>query len=206
LQGETQLPAGAQRESVETIHDEAQRMTRVVNNILDMTRLESGPVQLDLQWYPLEEILGAVLGRLKSQLGQRSVNIDMPQDLPMLRVDGVLFEKVLINLLENVAKYTPTDARVGVGASVQGGNVLIQVSDDGPGIPKGSERQLFEKFYRGQAEGAISGTGLGLSICRAIIEAHGGRIWADSPPTGGVIFSILLPLTAVPNEHSVPPA
>jgi two-component system sensor histidine kinase KdpD len=205
LQGETQLPAGAQRKIVETINDEAQRMSRVVNNILDMTRLESGPVQLDLQWYPLEEIVGAVLGRLKGQLGQRSVKIDIPRDLPMLHVDGALFEKVLINLLENVAKYTPLDARVTVCASLQGGNVLMQVIDDGPGIPKGSERQLFDKFYRGQAEGAISGTGLGLSICRAIIEAHRGRIWAESPRDGGVIFSIVLPLIAAPDEHSVQP-
>jgi two-component system sensor histidine kinase KdpD len=81
----------------------------------------------------------------------------------------------------------------------------VQVIDDGPGIPEGSERQLFEKFYRGQSEGAISGTGLGLSICRAIIEAHGGRIWVESPRTGGVIFSIVLPLLAAPDEHSADP-
>jgi two-component system sensor histidine kinase KdpD len=205
LQGETQLPAGAPRKIAETINDEAQRMTRVVNNILDMTRLESGPVQLDMQWYPLEEIVGAVLGPLKGQLGKRSVDIDIPQDLPMLHVDGALFEKVLINLLENASKYTPGDAHISVCASLQHGEVLVQVIDDGPGIPEGSERQLFEKFYRGQSEGAISGTGLGLSICRAIIEAHGGRIWVESPRTGGVIFSIVLPLLAAPDEHSADP-
>ena len=200
LQGETQLPEGTPRQLVETINDEAHRMTRVVNNILDMTRLESGPVQLDLQWYPLEEIVGAALGRLKSQLGQRSVDIDIPRDLPMLHVDGALLEKVLINLLENAAKYTQGDAHIGVRASLRDGNILVQVIDDGPGIPQGSERQLFEKFYRGQSEGAISGTGLGLSICRAIVEAHSGRIWVESPRTGGVMFSIVLPLMAAP-EH-----
>ena len=203
LQGETQLPTGVQRDIVDTINDEAQRMTRVVNNILDMTRLESGPVQLDLQWYPLEEILGAVLGRLKDQLGQRPVSIDIPRDLPMLRVDGVLFEKLLINLLENAAKYTPPGTQIGVSAAPEGGNILIRVIDDGPGIPKGSEKQLFDKFYRGQAEGAISGTGLGLSICRAIVEAHGGRIWAEARREGGAIFAFALPLVAAPDQSWV---
>jgi two-component system sensor histidine kinase KdpD len=203
LQGDSQLPAGSQRQIVETINDESQRMTRIVNNILDMTRLESGPVQLDLQWYPLEEILGAVLGRLKDQLGRRSVRIDIPCDLPMLHVDGALFEKVLINLLENAAKYTPADAYIDVSASCEDGRIQIRAMDNGPGIPKGSERRLFEKFYRGQTEGAISGTGLGLSICRAIVEAHGGRIWAENRPEGGAIFALVLPLTAVPYEHTM---
>jgi two-component system sensor histidine kinase KdpD len=178
-------------------------MTRVVNNILDMTRLESGPVQLDLQWYSLEEILGAVLGRLKAQLGQRTVEVDIPQDLPMLHVDGVLFEKVLINLLENAAKYTPACTHISVCASLQGGNIQLRVMDDGPGIPRGSEQQLFEKFYRGQTEGAISGTGLGLSLCRAIVEAHGGRIGAQNRPEGGAAFVLELPVAAPPTEHAM---
>jgi two-component system sensor histidine kinase KdpD len=151
----------------------------------------------------LEEILGAVLGRLKDQLGRRSVRIDIPCDLPMLHVDGALFEKVLINLLENAAKYTPADAYIDVSASCEDGRIQIRAMDNGPGIPKGSERRLFEKFYRGQTEGAISGTGLGLSICRAIVEAHGGRIWAENRPEGGAIFALVLPLTAVPYEHTM---
>jgi two-component system sensor histidine kinase KdpD len=201
LQGKSQLPEGPQRQLVEAINDEAQRMTHVVNNILDMTRLESGPVQLDRQWYPLEEILGAVLERLKDYLGQRVVTIDIPRDLPPVRVDGVLFEKVLINLLENAAKYTPADAHIDVSASLHGAQIQIKVMDDGPGIPKGFELQVFEKFYRIQAENAAAGTGLGLAICSAIIDAHRGHIWTESRPEGGAIFLLTLPLTEAPQDH-----
>jgi two-component system sensor histidine kinase KdpD len=206
LQGNSQLSEGTPRQIVQTINDEAQRMTRMVNNILDMTRLEAGLVQLDLQSYHLEEIVGAVLERLKDQFGQRAVGIDIPQDLPMLFVDGVLFEKVLINLLENAAKYTPPHTPIDVVASLHERQIEIQVMDNGPGIPKGSEQQVFAKFYRGHAEGVVAGTGLGLAICSAIIEAHGGRIWVDSRPGGGAIFSLVLPLKAVSNEHTEHPA
>jgi two-component system sensor histidine kinase KdpD len=202
LEGEGQLPAGPQRQMVQTINDEAQRMTHIVNNILDMTKLESGAVQIDRQWYPLEEIVGAVLNQLKGQLGQRAVSLDIPRDLPMLHVDGVLFEKVLINLLENAAKYTAIDAHINVSASVQGSEIQVKVMDDGPGVPKGLEHLIFEKFYRAQAEGPVSGTGLGLAICKAIIEAHGGHIWTESRAEGGAVFSMTLPMTPAPIEHA----
>jgi two-component system sensor histidine kinase KdpD len=128
--------------------------------------------------------------------------LDIPHDLPMLHVDGVLFEKVLINLLENAAKYTAADAQIMVSASVQGGEIQVKVMDDGDGVPKGLEHLIFEKFYRAQAEGPVSGTGLGLAICKAIIEAHGGRIWAGRRPEGGAVFSISLPFTPAPKEHA----
>jgi two-component system, OmpR family, sensor histidine kinase KdpD len=174
----------------------------VINNILDMTRLESGPVQLDLQWYPLEEILGAVLARLKDHLDPRSVCIDIPKDFPMLYVDGVLFETVLMNLMENAAKYTPTDARIDVCAAERAGEIQVSVMDDGPGIPKGSEKLIFEKFHRVHADDAVSGVGLGLAICSSIVEAHGGRIWTESRPEGGAIFCITLPIAASPNVRA----
>jgi two-component system sensor histidine kinase KdpD len=179
-------------------------MARVINNILDMTRLESGPLQLDRQWYPLEEILGAALTRLKDVLEPRSVCIDIPRDLPMLYVDGVLFEKVLMNLLENAAKYTPPDARIEVSAAVHRGEIQLKVADDGPGIPKGSEKLIFEKFYRVRAEGSVAGTGLGLAICTSVVEAHGGRIWAENRPEGGAVFIVTLPIIA-PNDDYTPP-
>jgi two-component system sensor histidine kinase KdpD len=175
-------------------------MTHIANNILDMTKLESGAVRIDRQWYPLEEIVGAVLNRLKGQLGQRAVSLDIPRDLPMLHVDGVLFEKVLINLLENSAKYSPVDAHIKVSASLEGDAIRIEVMDDGPGVPKGLEHLIFEKFYRAQAEGPLSGTGLGLAICKAVIEAHGGRIWTESRPEGGAVFSMTLPCTLAPTH------
>jgi two-component system sensor histidine kinase KdpD len=206
LQGNGQLSEGTPRQIIQTINDEAARMTHMVNNILDMTRLEAGLVQLDLQSYHLEEILGAVLERLKDQFGQRAVSIDIPPDLPMLFVDGVLFEKVLVNLLENAAKYTPPHTQIDVVASLQDRQIRIQVMDNGPGIPKGSEQQVFAKFYRAHAEEVVTGTGLGLAICSAIIEAHGGRIWVENRPGGGAIFSLVLPLKGVSNERMEDPA
>jgi two-component system sensor histidine kinase KdpD len=201
LQGNSQLSDGTPRQAVQTIHDEAQQMTHMVNNILEMTRLEGG-VQLDLQSYHLDEIVGAVLERLKGQFGQRAVSIDIAQDLPMLYVDGALFEKVLINLLENAAKYTPAHTHIEVLASLRDRQIEIQILDDGPGIPEGSELQVFAKFYRAHAEGSVTGTGLGLAICSAIIEAHGGRIWVENRPEGGAIFSLVLPLKAACNERT----
>ena len=202
LQGNSQLSEGIPREAVQTIHHEAQQMTHMVNKILDMTRLEAGSVQLDLQSYHLEEIVGAVLARLKDQFGQRAVSIEIPRDLPMLYVDGALFEKVLINLLENAAQYTPAHTHIEVLASHRDRQIEIQVLDDGPGIPEGSELQVFAKFYRAHAEGSVTGTGLGLAICSAIIEAHGGRIWVENRPGGGAIFSLVLPLKAACNERT----
>jgi two-component system sensor histidine kinase KdpD len=202
LQGGSQLPEGPQRQMVEMINEESVRMTHVVNNLLDMTKLEAGPVRINLEWYPFEEILGAVLMRLKRQIGKRTVCIDIPRNLPMLHVDGVLFETVLINLLENAAKYTPPDTRIEVSACVQGGMLQVNVTDDGPGVLQGSEQLIFEKFYRVQAEGAVTGTGLGLAICKAIIEAHAGRIWVENRPAGGAIFSLALPVGPMP---SAPP-
>ena len=202
LQEDGALPAGPQRQLVEAIDQEARRMTRVINNILDMTRLESGPVQLDLQWYPLEEILGAVLARLKEHLDPRSVCIDIPKDFPMLYVDGVLFETVLMNLLENAGKYTPADARIDVCAAERAGGIQIRVMDNGPGIPKGSEKLIFEKFHRVHADDAVAGVGLGLAICSSIVEAHGGRIWTEGRPEGGAIFCVTLPIAASPNERA----
>lgn len=202
LQGNSQLSEGTPRLIIQTINDEAARMTHMVNNILDMTRLEAGLVQLDLQSYHLEEIVGAVLERLKDPLGQRAVSIDIPQDLPMLHVDGVLFEKVLINLLENAAKYTPPDTHIEVVASLRDREIGIRVMDDGPGVPKGSEQQVFAKFYRCRAEDSVMGTGLGLAICAAIIEVHGGRIWVENRPEGGASFSLTLPLKAVCKDRT----
>jgi two-component system sensor histidine kinase KdpD len=120
----------------------------------------------------------------------------------MLHVDGVLIEKVLINLLENASKYTAADSHIMVSASIQGREIQVKVMDDGPGVPKGLEHLIFEKFYRAHAEGPVSGTGLGLAICKAIIEAHGGRIWTEHRPDGGAVFSMTLPFTPAPKEQA----
>ena len=180
------------------IYDEAQRMSTLVNNILDMARLDAGAVELNKQWYPLDEIIGVVLTRLQKRLEGRPVTVKLPPGTPMIYVDTVMIEQVLINLLENVLRYTPEKSPVEITAEASSFAVEISVADQGPGIPKGFESQLFEKFYRVRHEAAQSGVGLGLAICRAIIEAHGGSIQAQNRPTGGAVFSFMIPLDHAP--------
>ena len=162
----------------------ARRMNAMVGNLLDMARLQSGSVQLNRQWQPLEEVVGSALQAAATALGKRRVVTAIPHDLPLLNFDAVLLERVLGNLVENAAKYTPADSTVTISASVRDEEVVTTVEDDGPGLPIGREEALFEKFARGERESATPGVGLGLAICRAIVEAHGGRIWVDSG--GGV--------------------
>jgi two-component system sensor histidine kinase KdpD len=180
------------------IYDEAQRMSTLVNNILDMARLDAGAIELNKQWYPLEEMIGTVLTRLQKRLEGRRVTVKLPPGIPMIYVDTVMIEQVLINLLENVLRYTPEKSSVEIMAEVSPFAVEISLADQGPGIPAGLENQLFEKFYRVRNEAAQSGVGLGLAICRAIIEAHGGSIKAQNRPTGGAVFSFMIPLDHAP--------
>jgi two-component system sensor histidine kinase KdpD len=192
------LEAEDKLELSRAIYDEAQRMSSLVNNILDMARLDAGAIELNKQWYPLEEMIGTVLTRLQKRLQDRRVTVKLPPGIPMIYVDTVMIEQVLINLLENVLRYTPKSSPVAIMAEVSAFAVEISVADQGPGIPAGLENQLFEKFYRVRNEAAQSGVGLGLAICRAIIEAHGGSIQAQNRPTGGTVFSFMIPLDHAP--------
>ena len=175
------------------IVDEAERMTNLVNNILDMARLDAGVAELNKQWYPVEEIIGTVLTRLRKHLGDRPVKVRMPPGIPMLHADAVMIEQVLINLLENALRYTPAGSALEIEVQTADDSVEIAVADHGPGIPQGQEETLFEKFYQTRHEKAQSGVGLGLAICRAIVEVHGGRIRAQNRPEGGAVFSFTLP-------------
>jgi two-component system sensor histidine kinase KdpD len=181
-------------ETAEAIQDEARRMATLVSNLLDMARIESGEARLDLQWQPLEEVVGAALDSARRMLKRHQVEVRLPADLPLVRIDAVLIERVLVNLLENASKYTPADTHVTLAAEVAGEHLRVSVSDDGPGLPEGREEALFQKFARGDRESATPGVGLGLAICRAIIESHHGRIVAINRPSGGVTFSFMLPL------------
>ena len=198
VEAPSSLSDAARQELAATIHDESQRMTVLVNNLLDMARLESGTTKLARQWSSLEEIVGSVLIRLKATLARHPVRVDLPKDLPLLSVDPVLIEQVLANLLENAAKYTPVGTPIDVGAHMTPQGVVVEVADRGPGIPAGDEPKLFDKFYRGRVEAAQSGVGLGLAICKAIIDAHGGTIAAASRVGGGALFRFVLPATAPP--------
>jgi two-component system sensor histidine kinase KdpD len=187
------LPPETRRDLLESISDEADRLSRLVGNLLDMTRFESGGVELRRDLYPLEEIVGTVLQRMEPQLVGRTVSTDLSENLPLVFVDDVLFGQVLWNLLENAAKYTPPGTPLELGAFEQETAVIIEVRDRGPGVPPGEEERIFEKFYRAKS-GHVRGAGLGLPICRAIVQAHHGTIQALPREGGGTTFRIRLPL------------
>jgi len=184
----------AQLETAEAMQDEARRMSTLVSNLLDMARIESGEVKLNLQWQPLEEVVGSALNATHAMLKQHRVDVHIPWDLPLVRFDALLIERVLVNLLENASKYTPPGSKVTLAAEVVADQLSVSVSDDGPGLTSGREEAVFQKFTRGEREPATPGVGLGLSICRAIVESHQGRIVAANGPRGGARFTFTLPL------------
>jgi len=190
----TQPPlTGPQREIATSLRQEALRMNSQVNNLLDMARLQAGAVKLNRQWQPLEEVVGSALQTVRSLTAGHTIQVRLPEHLPLLAFDAVLIERVLSNLLENALKYTPADSTITIGAQQVDDQVRVWVEDDGPGLPAGREEGLFEKFERGQKESATPGVGLGLAIARAIVEAHGGRIHAENRAGGGARFVFTLP-------------
>ncbi len=184
---------GEEAEMLSAICEEAERLERLVGNLLDMTRLESGAMHVRREWVPVEEVVGAALGRLERQLEGRAIQLDLPADLPLVSVDPVLLQQVFVNLLENAAKYTPGASGLDIRARAGPEAVEIEVADRGPGLPAGGEARIFEKFVRGEHAGR-GGVGLGLPICRGIVEAHGGTIEAANRPQGGARFRVRLPL------------
>jgi two-component system sensor histidine kinase KdpD len=146
----------------------------------------------------LEEVVGSALGRLEGRLQGREVRVSLPDDLPLVPFDALLIELTLINLLENAAKYGTDPIEVGASSSQK--EVVLEVADRGPGVPAGEEARVFDKFHRAVREGSAGGVGLGLAICRAIVTAHGGRIWARNREGGGVSFQFSLPLQGRPPE------
>ena len=186
-----------------TVLDEANRLHRLVGNLLDLTRLTAGKLSLKRQWVPLEEIVGAVVRRLREMQTGRTIKVDVPADLPLLHVDEVMIEQLLFNLLDNALKYTPDSSPIEITASSARDEIVVSVRDHGPGLPVGEETQVFEKFHRGQDEAAQSGFGLGLTIAKAIVEAHGGDIRArnySADRGGGAEFIFTLPLATEPMQ------
>jgi two-component system, OmpR family, sensor histidine kinase KdpD len=184
------LAPAQQRELLETICTEAERMERLIANILNMVRVESGGIVPRREWVPLEEIVGSALGRLETRLGGHRVQVDLPADLPLISVDPLLFEQVLVNLIDNAARHG--DGPLEIVARALGGALDLTVADRGPGLPPGEEARVFEKFYRGPLA-RDGGAGLGLAICRGIVEAHGGVITAENRSGGGALFRVVLP-------------
>jgi two-component system sensor histidine kinase KdpD len=197
------LPTRA--ELLHGIVDESRRLTRLVDNLLEMTRLESGTATPSRQWHVLEEIIGSALARLRNELRQHTVTVEVPTDLPLVFVDGLLMEQVLVNLLDNAVRYTPSGSRIELTATGLPDHIEIRLRDNGPGLPIGSEARLFDKFTRGPnpTTDGRRGVGLGLAICRAVVEAHKGKIRAVNHPAGGAEFIINLPREQPPPQVSL---
>ena len=194
VEEDARLSATDRQELSHTLYDEALRMSNLANNILDMARLEGGQASLNLQWYPLDEIIGGALTRMHKRLEGRIVNTRLPDGLCWVRLDAVLIEQVLINLLDNACKYTPGGSPIDIIAELSTQILKVTVADRGSGIPAGSEEKLFDKFYQVQREGSQSGVGLGLAICKAIVIAHGGVIGVVNRHDGGAQFFFMLPV------------
>ena len=191
------------REYVELLFEQSMRMKNLVVNLLEMARLQSGKVVLNKQWQLLEEVVGTALRAMKQPLEKHQVNVDLSADLPLLAFDAVLIDRVLCNLLDNAAKYAPQGSIITISAQKQAKEIFVSIADEGRGLPDNIQNQLFDKFTRGEKESASAGVGLGLSICKAIIEAHGGKIWANNQPAilnkKGAIFTFSLPLGTPPS-------
>jgi K+-sensing histidine kinase KdpD len=188
-------------DTLAAIEEETKRLSALVSDLLDLSRLESGSWRPAREWYDLSDVLGTSLARLDEAAAGR-VRIELPDDLPMVRMDGVQIAQVLWNLLDNAVKYSPPDAPVTVHACMSGPELHVAVADCGPGVPAPEQERIFRPFYRAAvpANGSrslpdahVPGTGLGLAICRGLVDAHGGRIWVESDGASGARFCFALP-------------
>jgi two-component system sensor histidine kinase KdpD len=189
---------GERRELLQTIHEEGQRLNRLVRNLLDMTRLDAGAVLVNKELQPIEEVIGSALNRMMESLRGREIRTHVPSDLPLVPLDAILIEQVLVNLLENAAKHTPGGTPIDVGATARADAIEVEVADRGPGVAPEDTARVFEKFYR--AGSTPGGVGLGLTICAGVVHAHGGRIWVEARPGGGASFRFTLPLGTTPSS------
>ncbi len=197
LQEEVEWSAEARSGFLHSIENESDRLNRLVANLLDMSRIEEGALVPDKDWYSLKALIQDVLGRLAPLLEGRAIQLDLPEDLLMVELDYLQIDQVLTNLLENVIRYTPASSPVALNARKVGQQIIMSVADRGPGIPDAHLERVFDKFYRVMHEpmgaSASTGSGLGLAVCKGLVEAHGGKIWAESRPEGGLIVFVTLP-------------
>lgn len=194
--------SGEGSEIVQSLRSQAFRLHGMVDNLLDMARLQSGKVQLKREWQPLEEVIGASIHLLDHVLSCHTVTVKVPADLPLVQLDAVLMERVFCNLLENAAKYSPAHSTISLATAVQGNAVEVRVCNAGEGFPCESMANLLDVFSRGQQESPVQGFGIGLAICRSIIEAHGGKIALANPEDGGACVVFTLPLGSPPTVET----
>jgi two-component system, OmpR family, sensor histidine kinase KdpD len=196
LDPDVELSAEDRIASATAIDREAENLARLVANLLDLSRIEGGALVADREIYELGDLVERSLDRLRPRLEGRSVSVDVPDDLPPARVDAVLFDQVLTNLLENAVKYAPADAPIGITAALAGTMVRLTVEDGGPGVPRAAMSHLFDKFYRvpQRADGSRPGTGIGLAVVRGLTEAMGGSVGARRSALGGLAIDVDLPI------------
>ena len=190
------LSEATRRDLLTMIQDESERLAHLLGNLLDLTRLESGAIQVQKEWQPIEEVVGSALGRMERRQGALPVRVELPDTLPLVPLDAALIEQVLINLLTNAQRHAPGQ-EMDLRAWDEPGWVHLEVADRGPGIPAAFQDRIFDKFFR-LPEAGDGGVGLGLAICRAIIQAHGGTIHVEDRPGGGSSFRLALPLDGTP--------
>ena len=198
LEEENGYDEGTKEVLLEMIEEGAIRLNRFVANLLDTARFESDTLRLKKEWCDIQDVVGVALKDAENLLRNRSVHVDIPSDLPLVRADFALLEHVMINLLENSAKYSPSGSEIAIAARSVEGALLVSVADQGPPIPPYEREHVFEKFYRLQYSRSMDGSGLGLSICKGIIEAHGGLIWVDPAREAGNRFTFSLPAVEQP--------
>ncbi|WP_158543513.1 DUF4118 domain-containing protein [Dyella solisilvae] len=200
LESATGLPQAERVSAVRAIRDQSDALHRLVVNLLDLARMQEHGIHLNREWHAIGEVVEVALAGAAMALGARQIHIHLDADLPLVELDACLFERVLANLLDNAAKYTQARANLWIGAHVGGNGLLLQVEDDGPGLPSDVlPETLFAPFARGVRESAISGVGLGLTLCRSIVEAHGGALHAYPRQPVGARFEIRLPLRQPPS-------
>jgi two-component system sensor histidine kinase KdpD len=197
------LSEAARQDMLEAAYEDAERLNRLVGNMLEMSRLEAGSLQLKREYYDIQEIISVAREQLREVLKKREIKADIEPNLPLLSVDLVLFAQVLVNLLDNANKYSPSDKPIEIRAYQNKGLFIIEVADRGIGIPEPELRHIFEKFYRASSVNGRTGSGLGLSICEGIVELHGGKIHAENRQNGGARFLIQMVIDYVSIEEKV---
>jgi two-component system sensor histidine kinase KdpD len=191
---EGRLDERERKEFTQMVASEAERLNRLVANLLELTRLEAGKVTVKRVPQAIDEVIGTTLYRLERQLEGRRIETSVPEDVPLAAFDPVLLEQVFTNLLENAIKYTPAGTPIDISVRRDHSRIVVDVADRGPGVPPGEEEKVFERLYRADADRRTAGgVGLGLTICRAIVTAHDGKIWLENRPGGGAVFRFTLP-------------
>lgn len=204
LDAEEMYSPPERRSLLETIKEGATRINLILVNLLDTARLESGMLKLKNDWCDIEDVIGAALRQMTEQVKGRPLDVSIPDNIPLLRGDCVLLGQVMVNLVDNAVKYSPPGSGIEIRVGSSGDSLRVSVADHGPGIPEADLPRVFDKFFRiRRRTGNIPGTGLGLSICRGLVEAHGGKIWAENASNGGAVISFTLPLGS--NQPTLPP-